>query len=98
MNGCNGAGSCPVPTNATVPSDCKLLAQYGVLCRDMPEMGQCKAWKTFCATSGTGSTFCTGIAAIGRNGSPTSDKSKNSAAKGPAEILFFGVTALLCLL
>ncbi|TPX59179.1 hypothetical protein PhCBS80983_g02644 [Powellomyces hirtus] len=58
MAGCQGTFVCPARNPATGVSDCKALTSLTSLCKDMPEMPECKNYLAFCAVNAMVEPFC----------------------------------------
>ncbi|KAF9915169.1 hypothetical protein BX616_006741 [Lobosporangium transversale] len=46
-----GCERCPKPKPDTYAADCDTLGTYAILCKAMPDMHQCAAWKSMCSSS-----------------------------------------------
>ncbi|KAI9003607.1 hypothetical protein BC832DRAFT_559405 [Gaertneriomyces semiglobifer] len=71
MQGCQGDKACPAPDAATGISQCPVFTRYSDLCRDMPEMTQCKDWAAFCTNNDKLGAFCRSGKTYVSNGTAT---------------------------
>ncbi len=82
--------SCPNPSPSTGISDCPVFQVYSNLCLDMPDMGQCQKWKTFCANNNKVSPFCS-------SKTNTTQASPRPLSKSSADAMYLSILgSFLC--